>query len=48
MGLAKKLVPFFIVHVYEDAQKNLPSMLTEKPIQDQQELEHKCIESGLG
>ena len=47
MGLAKKLVPFLIVHVYESAQKNLPSMLTEKQIEDQQEFELKCISGGL-
>ena len=46
-GLAQKLVPFFIVHVYESAQKNLPSMLTEKQIEDQQEFERKQISGGL-
>jgi len=47
MGLAKKLVPFLIVHVYESAQKYLPSMLTEKQIEDQQEFERKQISGGL-
>jgi len=38
-GLAETLVPFFIVLVYESAQKYLLNMLTEKQIEDQQEFE---------
>ena len=47
MGLAVKLVPFLIVPVYESAQNYLPSMLTEKQIEDQQEFERKQIKGGL-
>ena len=47
MGLAEKLVPRLIIHVYESAQKYLPSMLTEKQIEDQQEFERKQISGGL-
>ena len=47
MGLAKQLVPFLSVHVYESSQKYLPSMLTEKQIEDQQEFERKKIIAGL-
>ena len=47
MGLAEKLVPFLIYLVYESARKNLPSMLTEKQIDDQKEFERKYINDEL-